>query len=183
MADSIIERGLIIYDPLTETTRKERTSLLGVAMLGIALVSVPLVPEKLSAFGVDFSKVNQAVFVRLYSLVVAYYLAAFCIYAFTDYIAWRRREVIQLHEYTKQQKVREASKEKSVEDILKDPTMIQVRTREGDFAAANPAYHGFAGYWLGYRVARVRAVFEFTLPIAVACYALWALHSYVPTKL
>lgn len=54
------ERDLITYDLLTETTRKERTSLVGLSMLGTALVKVPsLVPEKFSAFGVDCSKVNH----------------------------------------------------------------------------------------------------------------------------
>ena len=94
MAGDLLSKDLITYDPLSETTRKERTALLGLSILGVALVKVPLVPEKLALLGIEFAKLQQGTFVRLYALVVFYYLIAFGIYAFTDYVAWRRKEVI-----------------------------------------------------------------------------------------
>jgi len=76
----VLTRDLVLYDPLTETTRKERRVLLGVSALGIALVKVPLVPTKFSALGLEFAPTNQAVLLTLYSLLVAYFLVGFLIY-------------------------------------------------------------------------------------------------------
>ena len=49
-------------------------SLLGLCVLGIGLVKVPLVPTKLSTFGIEFSQLNQQAFIYLYAAVVAYFL-------------------------------------------------------------------------------------------------------------
>ena len=171
MAEDLLSKDLIAYDPLAETTRKERTSLLGLGMLGIALVKVPLVPEKLALLGIEFAKVQQGTFVRLYALLIAYYLCAFCIYALSDYVAWRRKEVITQHEYTRQAEERSAK----VRFIAKPP-------EEGESSLphrqAFPPYRGAASFWLAFGVARVRAAFEFLLPIGFSVYVLWALLSF-----
>lgn len=168
MAEDLLSKDLITYDPLTETTRKERTALLGLSMLGIALVKVPLVPEKLAVLGIEFAKVQQSTFVRLYALVILYYLCAFCIYALTDYVAWRRKEVITEHEYSRQTEERLAHTKSLAKAPAEDKTIEPVSSRF-------PPYQGFASYWLAFGVARVRAVFEFLLPIAFAAYTLLAL--------
>jgi hypothetical protein len=177
MAGDIFERDLITYDPLSETTRKERTSLLGISMLGVALVKVPLVPEKFSALGVDFSKVNQSTFVKLYALVVTYYVIAFAIYALTDYLAWRRQEVIHLHEYNRRNRER-----LTTEKVNSNPEVdAEIEAAYGDHLRA-PGFHGLASYWLAFSAARFRAVFEFLLPVVFAGYTLLALLSYTPSS-
>jgi hypothetical protein len=176
MADGILSRDLITYDPLSETTRKERTSLLGLSMLGVALVKVPLVPEKFSALGIDFAHINQTMFVRLYSLVVSYYVVAFAVYAVSDYVAWRRKEVITAHEYEQQTKDRRASSQVDLDRVLGTPDDVRYENpRNGRLA-----YRGAAGYWLAFWIARLRAAFEFLFPLGFAAYSVGVLLSYAP---
>ena len=175
MSGDLLTKDLITYDPLSPTTRKERTALLGLSMLGIALVSVPLVPEKLALLGIEFAKVQQGTFVRLYALVIAYYLIAFCIYAFTDYVAWRRQEVITLTEYDLQRLERQAGRSVHDEPL---PNMATATKPSKRAPHTNPVYVGFASYWLAFTSARARAAFEFLLPIGFAVYALWVLFAY-----
>ena len=180
MAD-LLTKDLIAYDPLSETTRKERTALLGLSILGVALVKVPLVPEKFAVFGVDFAKVNQSTFVSLYALVIGYYLVAFAIYAVTDYIAWRRQEVINAHEHTAQSRERDANAKKGPLDSLDDDIRKEVRRQAGlGLQADHPKYKGAASYSLAFAAARMRATFEFLLPIVFAIYTLVVLLTYVP---
>ena len=175
MAGDLLSKDLITYDPLSETTRKERTALLGLSILGVALVKVPLVPEKLALLGIEFAKLQQGTFVRLYALVVFYYLIAFGIYAFTDYVAWRRKEVITQSEYKHQDRERKAQGKVDLDALLESKLNERVGMQ---VRPASPIYVGFASYWLAFKAARVRAVFEFLLPIAFASYALWVLVAY-----
>jgi hypothetical protein len=175
MAGDLLTKDLITYDPLSETTRRERTALLGLSMLGIALVKVPLVPEKLAFLGIEFAKVQQGTFVKLYALVIVYYLFAFCIYAFTDYVAWRRHEVITLAEYDEQRKERQSAAKADLDALLGTPETTTQRKRASH---GNPAYVGFASYWLAFGAARARAAFEFLVPILFASYVLVVLLSH-----
>ncbi|MFS2022812.1 hypothetical protein [Massilia sp. CT11-137] len=167
MAYEVLYKDLITYDPLTETTRKERTSLLGVSMLGVALVRVPLVPKKLSVLGIDFSDIHQAEFVKMYALVVIYYVCAFSLYALSDYVAWRRKEVLTLHDYHTQQAEWEAAKTEEE----------KVRIY-GARAEARVNYRGVRNYWFAYWIARARAAFEFLMPVGFAAYALSLLYDF-----
>jgi hypothetical protein len=173
MANDLLTKDLITYDPLSTTTRKERTALLGTSILGVALVKVLLVPEKLAFLGVEFAKIEQEKLVNLYALVVAYYIVAFCIYAFTDYVAWRRQEVINLREYNEQRKERQRGSPLTLDQLIGKPDAQSKR-----FPHDSPAYTGFASYWLAFGAARVRAVFEFLLPVCFALYAVAVLLSY-----
>lgn len=168
MAEDFLSRDLITYDPLSETTRKERTALLGLSMLGIALVKVPLVPEKLALLGIEFAKVQQGTFVRLYALVILYYLFAFSIYALTDYVAWKRKAVISQHEYTRQAAQRSYQTRFPAKQL---PTHEQLATPP----IALPAYRGAASYGWASGAARTRALFEFALPAAFSLYSLFTL--------
>lgn len=185
MANDLLTKDLITYDPLTATTRKERTTLLGLSILGIALVEVPLVPEKLAFLGIEFAKVQQDTLVKIYALVIFYYLVAFAIYAFTDYVAWRRKEVISYKEYTHQNNERKAQAKAEIDEPLGPKIVIEeaVHKRSWSFEDTSPealmyllqkkdkdelSYSGFASYWLAFWAARIRAVFEFILPIGLA---------------
>ena len=165
----ILTRDLVRNDPLTEITRKERRALLGSAVLGIALVKVPLVPSKLSAFGLDFDAPNQRTLLALYALVVGYFLVAFLVYALTDYVAWRRSQVIFYREYIRQDElVRKSLGVKAEKEALRK------------WLEEGCPYRGFASHHMATLASGLRAAFEFLVPIAVAAYAIAILLAYVP---
>lgn len=187
MASDLLTKDLITYDPLSAITRKERTALLGLSMLGVALIKVPLVPEKFAFLGIEFAKVQQVTFVKLYALVIVYYLIAFTIYALTDYIAWRRMEVIQSHQYEFERRARDAADQASrgpqLPGGVRWPSRQSVHDR---VAAVQPArneqapYKGMSSYWLGRYASRVRAVFEFLLPMVFGGWTFAELLRFVP---
>lgn len=78
-----------LRDPLSEVTRVERKTLLGVSTIGIMIAASGLVPSKISALGIEFDRANQAALLRLLSGVVAYFLTAFVVYAISDFVSWR----------------------------------------------------------------------------------------------
>jgi hypothetical protein len=80
-------------DPLTPVTRKERLYLLAVSMIGIAIVKTGLVPSKIATFGIELDKPNRTALLLLLGLVTLYFLAAFVIYAASDFMEWRERLV------------------------------------------------------------------------------------------
>ena len=84
-----------IIDPLSEVTRKERRALLGVSALGMAMSATGLIPTKISALGIEFPPTEQASFVWAITGVVFFYLIAFIVYAWSDYISWK----IELQEW------------------------------------------------------------------------------------
>lgn len=179
---ALLGKDLIAYDPLTETTRRERRALLGLSILGLALAKVPLVPEKFAMLGIEFAKLNQATFIGLYALVVGYFLVAFCVYALTDYIAWKRQGHITYTEYITQQKDRERSATVNLDEVLNDNKTPNVNDRKrgvGFFGEGNPVYRGFAAYRVAEAAASVRAAFEFLLPIGFALYTLTVLLAYM----
>lgn len=157
----VLTRDLVVYDPLTETTRKERRVLLGVSALGIALVKVPLVPTKFTALGLEFTSTNQAVLLTLYSLLVAYFLVGFLIYAFSDYVAWNRTQVIHHLEYIRQ-------------DAMTRKNLGPVATKESwkKFTKDGCPYDGLASFRSAKFAAGLRAIFEFLVPIGIAGYAI-----------
>lgn len=168
MADLLTE-DLIAYDPMSETTRKERRALLGLSVLGVALVKVPLVPEKISALGVDFAPSNQRAFLAIYAFVVLYFLVAFAIYAFTDYVAWRRSRVRRIQEHTRHQVASEVSLGEAglrrlaeVRDAAAD--------RSGDYDALS--YRGLASYRSAELASWIRAIFEFAVPVVFSLYSI-----------
>jgi hypothetical protein len=181
MVNSALFQDLITYDALSETTRKERRALLGASMLGVALVKVPLVPEKFSAFGVDFEKVNQQAFVSLCGWVVAYFLAAFAVYAACDLVAWRRKQRLDHAAFASEAKERsDAARPKhlrpsgSAVDYI-DP---RVQDRVGFFGEGQPAYFGIAAFRLAETVTYLRAAFDIGLPIVFGTYAATQLFRY-----
>lgn len=166
-------QDLITYDPLSDVTRKERRMLLGLCVLGIALVKVPLVPEKVSALGLDFTLANQQVFLQLYALVLGYFLLAFLIYGLTDYTAWKRTHV------RKHAVERIESAERRAR--LTPEVLEEIRKRETELHNPDPRnlkenldliYAGFAMYRLALWLARVRALFEFVVAVLVSAYTI-----------
>lgn len=80
---------ILLRDPLSEVTRKERKFLLGACAISITIVKTGLVPTKISALGVDFTHADQKSLLIILAVIVVYFLAAFLVYAISDFIAWR----------------------------------------------------------------------------------------------
>jgi hypothetical protein len=90
-----------LRDPLHETTRKVRRNLLASSVMGLAVVKVGLVPEKISAFGVEFSESNQEALLLFLAGIVFYFLISFLAYLSSEYAAWKlalKSEEIEHHQ-------------------------------------------------------------------------------------
>lgn len=81
----------ILNDSLSDVTRREKRNLLVSSIVGILVSKGGLVPSKFAALGVELSTPEQNVFVILAMGIVLYFLVAFLIYGFADYLMWRSR--------------------------------------------------------------------------------------------
>lgn len=76
----------LLDDVLREETRKERRNLLISNAVGIAIVKAGLIPKQISAFGVT-SDVNEQGLLIVLTGVTVYFLIAFLVYAYSDWVA------------------------------------------------------------------------------------------------
>ena len=77
---------VLVGDPLSEVTRKTRLYLLAVSLIGVAMVTTGLVPTKIATFGIELEQPNRSALLFLIALVNLYFLAAFIVYAVSDYL-------------------------------------------------------------------------------------------------
>lgn len=160
-----------LSDPLADVTRKERRSLLGVSMLGIAIALAELVPTEVAGLGVKLSQSNQSTLMVLVGLVCLYYLFAFCIYAASDFVAW-------------QMALREAYSKAALQPPTPEPETEQERAQEERMAHRYMWLEDFldkkfpsmllAGLAVE-PISKVRAIFDFLLPVCVGLVAVIAL--------
>lgn len=80
-----------LVDPLSEISRKERRMLLGLSMVAILLTYGGALPERITTLGVELSSGNQRVFLLILAIGIFYFLAAFFLYAVSDFIVWRKK--------------------------------------------------------------------------------------------
>jgi hypothetical protein len=59
LQDPLGKYPVLIKDPLSEVTRKERKTFLGVSVLAIALVQANLIPKEITALGVKIEDVDE----------------------------------------------------------------------------------------------------------------------------
>jgi|ERR1051325_334344 hypothetical protein len=160
MTDSSPEE-VALGEPLSELTRQERRYLLGVSIIGITLVRTGLVPSKISALGVEFSRADQKAVLGILAVIVGYFLVAFSIYSVADFVAWRskRREALQrtLDARWERAREREARRLHRVRDL---------QTESPDLPASRIVT------FLSWPVSIIRAVFDFLLPVLVGAYAI-----------
>jgi hypothetical protein len=79
---------VLLSDPIRETTRKTRRTLLGTSTVALAVSWAGLLPEKITALGIELSIKNQGQLLILIAAVVGYFLVAFIVYAASDFVAW-----------------------------------------------------------------------------------------------
>ena len=132
-----------IYDPLSDVTRKERRLLLAVSILAIGIVKTGLLPEKVSALGIEFSHADQKSLLGIFTIIIGYFLAAFVVYAAADWVAWTTS-----HYFPK------------VEELHKK------------FKGVVPGVPGSSLSGVALLLLLIRAAFEFLLPILVGIIAI-----------
>ncbi|MGE0468147.1 MAG: hypothetical protein AB7L09_03695 [Nitrospira sp.] len=87
--DPLGKHPILIKDPLSEVTRKERKAFLGVSVLAIAVMKANLLPSELSAFGVKIDNIRREWLITMLTAIVLYLLIVFMAYAFSDFLGWR----------------------------------------------------------------------------------------------
>ena len=143
-----------LRDPLTETTRKERRALLGASAVGIVIVKSGLVPSKINALGIEFTRTDQRALILAIGAIVTYFLVAFAIYAASDFTAWR----VAFHN--------------ALEEWNREPNpAVGEETEEHRRGSQR------ARWWriVGRPVSAVRATLEFLVPVVVGVYAMTVL--------
>lgn len=151
---------VILRDPLSEVTRKERRMLLSFSVVGVFVARAGLVPAKISALGIDFERTQQQTLLLLFALVVCYFVAAFVIYGFTDFLAWR----IAYHEGSKvtTRELLEGIGSGTLQELRQSDRVAEKWIPRWPRYAALPA-------------SVIRALFDFLLPIIVGAYAIYSL--------
>jgi len=150
-----------LRDPLSEVTRKERRALLGVSVLSLLVAKSGLVPEKVSALGIELTRVDQKAFLGIVILVVSYFVVAFVIYGLTDFLAWR----VSYNEGAK-----------AAYQAIYDRFDRKVRGVEEESSLRPPrAWVSILPKRLAIPVSLVRTGFGFVLPVAVGGYVIYAL--------
>jgi len=188
---------ILLKDPLSEITRKERRSLLGVSAIGIAMVKTGLVPTKIPAFGIEFSQTNKLSFFIVLAAIVFYFLLAFLVYAIPDFLAWRMKYqnlhesskklkksflVMRLHNSLSSSSAEQPSQEASGDlegwtPILPPEKESKQKDLENEISQTEQIITDAS--WTR-RVSIPRVIFEFLVPILIAIYAIRCLLSSIP---
>jgi hypothetical protein len=80
---------VLVRDPLSPVTRRERLFLLAVRAVGIFVEYTGLVPTRVSPLGIELGRTNQNALLYVHALIIAYFLVAFVVYAAADFLARR----------------------------------------------------------------------------------------------
>ncbi|MGE3571171.1 MAG: hypothetical protein AB7G71_08800 [Burkholderiales bacterium] len=146
-----------LADPLSPIARAERRNLLLAATVAILIAHVNLVPTRFTALGLEFAPPAQTAFVVITTLVVGYFIVAFATYALADLFVWRKR----YYDYL-------AAVEKESQDWT-----LEDQIAHDEIHANLPTIDWY--YEWSPRVANLRMLFEFVLPLLVGAYAISAL--------
>ena len=79
----------LLRDALSDVTRKERRSLLGISLFGITLSIGGMVPSKIPSLGIVFRPADQQTLLIIVAVIVFYFIVTFIIYAASDYLSWK----------------------------------------------------------------------------------------------
>ncbi len=156
------ETNIHIVDPLSEVSRRTRKYLLAVSGLGIAIVKVGIIPSKIAALGIALDNSNQDAFIITVTALVTYFILAFTIYAWSDFVAWRT-DVQRFYA-------------RNTERIFKAMEPGNLKAKSTFSKEIDEARSGVR-FWNGiaFPTSIVRSVFEFIFPLVVSAYAVYVL--------
>ncbi len=137
-----------LTNPLSEITRKERKFLLLFNVIGLLIIYAGIIPTKINALGITFESNDKKAIIRVFSFIIIYFLTAFVIYAWSDFISWRLALLRDLQDDF------EKNYEKSV-DIDSEILFNQYKNK-----------------WriLSSPTSKIRALFEFIFPIVISIF-------------
>lgn len=139
---------ILLHDPLTEVTRKERRILLGACAIAFTIARTELVPSKISALGVEFTAGDQKSLFSIMALFITYFLWAFLTYAISDFVAWRVAYYSAVSELAK---------------YMKEGSGIgSLRIKKSPFERKSIVWGGISR-----PVSILRALLDFAVPVAV----------------
>jgi hypothetical protein len=78
-----------VADPLSQHTRSVRKSLLVASIVATAIATTGLIPAKISALGIEFSRADRGSMLWLLAVIVGFLLISFTVTAAADFTAWR----------------------------------------------------------------------------------------------
>lgn len=78
-----------VSDPLSPHTRSVRKALLIASAVAIFIIATGLIPTKISALGIEFSKADRGSMLLVVGLIVSFLLVSFAVTAAADFAAWR----------------------------------------------------------------------------------------------
>jgi len=151
---------LKVKDPLSEVTRKERRSLLAVSLIALVIVKVGLLPEEITTLGIKFAAHDKGGLITIFVFTISFYLIAFLIYALSDFISWRLAFIAERKKSFKE------SRETLIKEgvVLEEDLKISILENKWDSVSTTTS--------------RIRAIFEFIVPIAIAIYSIIILLSF-----
>lgn len=151
---SVRPEDIRLRDPLSRVTRNERRALLALSAAGIVIAKTGLVPSKISALGIEFSQADQKSLLRVFAIIVIYFLVGFFIYAASDFVAWRI--AYQSTWAEKLSNNRRSKDKKGVENELANNWLFMLHD-----------------LWVGasFPISFIRAVFEFVVPFVIGIIA------------
>ncbi|HEX5720696.1 MAG TPA: hypothetical protein VF179_31365 [Thermoanaerobaculia bacterium] len=127
-----------VTDPLSEVTRRERKALLAACVVGLAITAGGVVPDKIETFGISLTP-NQESLLYILGGVIAYFLMAFAVYAWSDLKrresqAARQRERLKpvfenaVSAYRRTQEQLKSNAPDSLTQTFSDPEVIRLAT-------------------------------------------------------
>ncbi|MBM4855601.1 hypothetical protein HYO47_22400 [Vibrio parahaemolyticus] len=152
------EKALV--DPLSEVTRKERRMLLGLSMLGVFFAKTGIVPSKISTLGIELAATEQSSFFYVLAAMLVYF--AFALYAFSDFIVWKKAVIeSDVSEYKNYVIERETEHQQNpIDEEVSSSRLMLYRKNRVWLSAKKP-------------VSLARSFFEFILPIIVGSVSLF----------
>ena len=177
MADNRQETSIEVRlrDPLSDITRKERRNLLVVSVVAAGIVHTGLVPQEITALGIKLSMAHQSALLKLLALVVGYFLAAFIIYAVSDWLSGRWALQLALEaDHARFAEELERDSQAFMRAIHQSPEAAEAHNRRRDIAnAIGNLAKKFAPATTP--ILMLRHAFEFAIPIGAGVYALLSL--------
>jgi predicted MFS family arabinose efflux permease len=132
-----------------------------VSILAIAVIKANLIPNRLTAFGVEIDHVKHQELVMVLTAIVLYFLLVFVAYAYSDFLGWR----IAFWEARRASAVAGAEAQKAMDEGADEnsPEVSECYRRQR--ALSEKAIPTSA----------VRAILDFLLPVLVGVAALMVL--------
>lgn len=146
----------VLDNPLNEISRRERKYLLMTSAIGIFVAFTGVIPTKISALGIELNASEQKAFLLMLALIIGYFLLAFLIYGFKDFLNWRIEYQSQIEE-----SLREALNQTYEDHIAEqhDEVRDYIKRLHWPYKLKKPTV------W-------IHIIFEFVFPIFVALFAI-----------